>query len=523
VSGYYPVSLDLKDRECVLLGGGPLAVEKARTLLLTGARVTVVAAEAQAELVRAAAAGRLTLHRRDFQPGDVAGAWLAIDASGSDRINEQSRREADANRVLLNVVDRAQLCDWIAPAVVSRGPLQLSISTSGESPFLAAALKRRLAQDYQEEWEPFVRLVGSARRRLRAAGVDLERQQAIYAALLRSDVRRLLGDGDEAQAAALAEEIIESPRKGRVWLVGAGPGGPELLTLGAREALANADAVFHDALVDRDVLALARPEARLVNVGKRGGGRHYPQHRINQGLLEAAQAGQEVVRLKGGDPFIFARGGEEAAFLAEAGVEVRVIPGVSAATAAPALAGIPLTLRGVASSVGLVTARDAGGRRPELVRIAAEVDTLVVLMVLERLAETAALLGAALSGSRPAAVITAAGTSDQRVVLGELADIAQRCAEANLSAPATLIVGEVVAAASAVKESALTSQESGTSTYHGRVPRWPVQDPTSLGTQMQGSTRVTSSARHGSAASERCLPSLSTSRPPPPCRPSSEP
>src|SRR5207237_1041079 len=200
---------------------------------------------------------------------------LAIDASGRDDVNASARREADERRVLLNVVDRAHLCDWIAPAIVRRGPLQVSVSTSGESPYLAAALRRRLEQDLGAEWEPFTRLVGEIRRGLRARGVSPEEQEAVYAALHRSDVRRLLRDG----------------------------------------------------------------------------GRRVAQERTNQLLREAARSGAEVVRLKGGDPFVFGRGGEEAALLAEAGVEVRVIPGVSAATAAPALAGIPLTLRGVASSV----------------------------------------------------------------------------------------------------------------------------------------------------------------------------
>src|SRR5262252_8419308 len=371
---YYPVSLALEDRPCVVLGGGPLAVEKMHGLLRAGARVTVIAAQAEADIRVAAVEGRVAVVERDYLPGDLEGAWLAIDATGQDDINAASRREAEDSRVLLNVVDRAQFCDWIAPAVVHRGPLQVAVSTSGESPFLASALRRRLEQELGDEWEPFVRLVGELRRLLREKGTPMKRQEAVYAGLLQSDVRRLLRDGAEEQALVLAQEIMRAPRQGRVWLVGAGPGGADLLTLAARDALAHADVVLHDALVEPSVLALARQGARLVDVGKRAGGRRFPQERINALLLEMAGAGDEVVRLKGGDPFVFARGGEEAAYLAEAGIEVRVIPGVSSATAAPALAGIPLTLRGVASSVAFVTARGAGAQWAELGRLAADVD-----------------------------------------------------------------------------------------------------------------------------------------------------
>ena len=451
MSAYYPVYLELAGRRCVVLGGGPLAAEKARGLLAAGAALTVVAGAVEAEIEESAAAGRLVWERREYRPGDLVGAWLAIDACGDPATGDAVREEAERERVLLNVVDRAALCDWIAPAVVRRGPLQVAISTAGESPFLAAALRRRLEQDLGAEWEPFVRMVGELRRRLRAEGRAPTDQEAVYAALLRSDVRRLLAEGETERARELAEDLVRRPRPGRVWLVGAGPGDASLLTLGAREALRHAEVVLHDALVEPSVLALAPRAARLVDVGKRAGGRRVPQERIDALLLAAAREGSEVVRLKGGDPFVFARGGEELATLVEAGVDVRVVPGVSAATAAPALAGIPLTMRGVASSAAFVTARARGGGLQDLTGLAAAADTLVVLMALDRLAETAAELATRLGADWPAAVVAAAGTRRQRAVRGSLGTIAARCAEAKLEPPATLVVGRVVDATAAAE------------------------------------------------------------------------
>jgi uroporphyrin-III C-methyltransferase/precorrin-2 dehydrogenase/sirohydrochlorin ferrochelatase len=446
---YYPVFLDLAGQQCVVLGGGRFAIEKVESLLEAGASVRVITATAAPVLERLAAEGRIELIPRDYAPGDLAGARLVVDASGDDEgINRLSWAEAEAAGILINVVDRPDQCRFIAPAVVRRDPLLIAISTSGESPFLASALRARIERWLGREWAPFTALVGRVRRRLREEGVPIERQTRVYRRLVNSEVRGLLRMGREAEAQHLALGIAQShaaPGQGRVALVGAGPGDPELLTARAIDLLACADYVVHDALIAPETLALCGPDARLENVGKRAGHDNPRQEHINARLIELAVSGHDVVRLKGGDPFMFGRGGEELAALLDAGIDVVICPGVSAALAAPAAAGIPLTMRGVSSSVAITTAQgDKGIER--LAGLAASADTLVVMMSRASLAEIAATLIPVVGGSRPAAVIAGATLPGQRSVVARLDGIAHAADEAALGTPATLVVGEVVTA-----------------------------------------------------------------------------
>ena len=427
---YYPVVLDLSGRRCVVLGDSVIATEKVATLRAIGADVVH--------------------HERAFIPGDFDGAYLAIDASGDVVGAAAAREEADRERVLLNVVDVTPQCDWIAPAVVRRGPLQIAISTSGESPYLARALRERFESLVGEEWEPFTRLVGRARRRLRRAGVSPEVQQRIYRRLLHSDTLAMLRTGDADSAQSLALAIEHSAREagadapmGEVVLAGAGPGDPELVTMATRAVLADADLVLHDALVDPGVLRLCGARTRIVDAGKRAGRPSHSQAAINEAMIAAARAGDLVVRLKGGDPFLFGRGGEEVSALRRAGIPVRVIPGVTSALAAPEAAGIPVTHRAVSGSVAIVTGHRVDGPPADLERLAASVDTLVVLMP-AHLDAIAQRLSSALGSDRPAALISRATTPQQQVVRATLGSIVAAAREARVEPPSTLVVGAVV-------------------------------------------------------------------------------
>jgi uroporphyrin-III C-methyltransferase/precorrin-2 dehydrogenase/sirohydrochlorin ferrochelatase len=440
---YYPVFLDLTGQPCIVLGDGKFAVEKAAALREAGANVRVIS-------------------NRDYRQGVLAGARLVVDASEDADINRQSWDEAERAGILINVVDRPAQCRFIAPAIVRRDPLLVAISTEGESPFLASALRARIERWLGREWGPFTALVGNVRRQLRARGVPIPDQTRVYRRILNSDVRSLLRGGRSDDASHLAVAIGQggAAGAGRVALVGAGPGDPDLLTFKARELLADADYVLHDALIAPDTLALCGPDTRLEDVGKRGGQESARQADITARLIELARAGNSVVRLKGGDPFVFGRGGEELFELRREGIDVVVVPGITAALAAPASAGISVTQRGVASSVAITTAR---GNPERLVELARAADTLVVLMARADLAETAEVLARELGRSRPAAVISHATLRDQRSVAGPLDRIARLADEAGIEAPATLVVGDVVAASIVIDSFRHNSTQGGSS------------------------------------------------------------
>jgi uroporphyrin-III C-methyltransferase/precorrin-2 dehydrogenase/sirohydrochlorin ferrochelatase len=432
---YYPVFLDLTGQLCIVLGDGKFAIEKAAALRDAGANVRVI-------------------RSRDYMPGALADARLVVDASEEAEINRLSWEEAEAAGILINVVDRPAQCRFIAPAIVNRDPLLIAISTSGESPFLASALRARIERWLGREWGPFVALVGKARRQLRARGLPIPEQTRIYRRIVNSEVRSLIRRGRPGDASHLALAIAQAGATGagRVALVGAGPGDPDLLTFKARELIADADYVLYDALIAPETLALCGPDTRLEDVGKRAGLENPRQEDITARLIELARAGNAVVRLKGGDPFVFGRGGEELDGLVKAGVEVIVVPGVTAALAAPAAAGIPVTLRGVASSLAITTAQ-GGGSLDRLRELALAADTLVVLMSRSNLAEVAAVLAGAVGGSRSAAVISNATLAGQKTVSGPLDQIARLADQQAIGTPATLVVGDVVAAASIVIDS----------------------------------------------------------------------
>ena len=423
---YFPVFLDLAGQACVVIGDGELAREKAAGLREAGADVRVIAS-------------------RDYRRGVLDGARLVFDASDDPDINRQAWAEAEAAGILINVVDRPAQCRFIAPAVVRRDPLLVAISTSGESPFLASALRARLERWLGREWGPFTALVGRVRRELRRRGVPLAEQTRAYRRLIASDVLELLRTGRAAEAERRAAFLsrTEIAHPGRVALVGAGPGDPALITVKGRDLLADADYVLHDALVSPETLALCGPQAVLEPVGKRGGEESTAQEGITARLIELARAGNFVVRLKGGDPFVFGRGGEELTDLSDAGVDVVVVPGVSSAVAAAASIGVPVTMRGVSSSVAVTSAQGPGWRE-RLRDLALAADTLVVLMARSNLRELAAEIAHAAGGARPSALVSKATWPDQRYVSGPVADIARLADDAHLEPPATLIVGEVV-------------------------------------------------------------------------------
>ncbi|MGQ0639932.1 MAG: siroheme synthase CysG [Gemmatimonadaceae bacterium] len=456
------MSLDLRGREAVVIGGGALAEAKTVGLVEAGARVVVIAQTPSDRIAGLAQSGAITLRRREFRTGDLGAAFLAIAAleSAEERaLHSAIWREAEAKRILLNAADDAQHCHFIAPAIHRHGLVSVAVSTSGASPALAVRLRDDIARRLGPEYGELAEILSALRADVARAIPDSKQRARLWKRIVDSNAHRLVraAGSDTARQriatlvshAAAGESIHTraSRTRGTVYLVGAGPGAPELLTLRGRHALRRADVVVYDRLVDPRVLRIAPVNARRIYVGKRPGAAGEQQTMINRRLVRLARRHEVVVRLKGGDPFVFGRGGEECAALRAAGVRVHVVPGVSAAVAAPAAAHIPLTQRGVASAFAVVSARGADDSDPLVDWGAlARIPTVVVLMAFATLDHVSAqLIAHGKRADTPAAVIARATLPDERIVHATLGTIARTVAATrNMAAPATLIVGDVV-------------------------------------------------------------------------------
>ena len=448
---YFPVFFDLTAQRVLVVGGGEVALRKVALLERSGALITLVAPDVLPELQARAAAGKINLAVREFIPDDLDGARLVIVATSRRAVNRWIASLSEARRIPVNVVDDREASRFIVPAIIDRDPVLVAVSTGGTSPVLARRLRERLEAVIPKKigelalWLRALR--HSARRRLR----NTDERRRFFESILDGPAARRFIEGDAHAAQAVAQQLLATtstaPRRaGEVTLVGAGPGDPELLTLKALRALQDADVILHDRLVPEGLLDMARRDAVRISVGKAAGGIGSTQEEINALLIEHAQQGRRVVRLKGGDPFIFGRGGEELEALARAQISFSVIPGVTAAAGCAAYAGIPLTHRDYAHSVTFVTGHvDKDGREPDWRALAKPGLTAVFYMGLARVERIAAQLVAhGAAAGLPAAVIAQGTLPGQRVITGTLATIAALTAASNIKSPALLVVGEVV-------------------------------------------------------------------------------
>ncbi|GIX34381.1 MAG: siroheme synthase [Lysobacteraceae bacterium] len=354
-----PLFVRLAGKTVLVVGGGEVAARKIRPLRAAGARIRVVARELGAEVAALARSGAIEWLGREYHAGLLDEAWLVLVATPDRALNARVAAEAEARRLWVNVVDDGRLCSWQSPAVVERGPLQVAISSGGVAPVLA----RQVREQVEALLEPWIgelaRLLHRWRGRLRARWPDPRQRRRFLEGLRDGPVGRGLARGDAAAAEqALGEALARPGRAGRgfVSLVGAGPGDPDLLTLKALRCLQQADVILHDRLVPAAVLERARRDARRIETGKQAGRACIAQEEIHRLMVELARQGLHVVRLKGGDPFVFGRGGEELQYLRAHGIDYEVVPGITAALACAAYAGIPLTHRDHAQSVRLLTA-----------------------------------------------------------------------------------------------------------------------------------------------------------------------
>jgi uroporphyrin-III C-methyltransferase/precorrin-2 dehydrogenase/sirohydrochlorin ferrochelatase len=451
---YLPIFLDVRERPVVVIGGGAVAARKTELLLKAGATITVVApalSEPMHELTALVARRALRHVAARFEPYHLDGATLAVAATGLAEVNESVRR-AGANRgIPVNVVDDPQRSTFILPAIVDRSPVIVAVGTNGSSPVLARQVRAELETLLPARLGELARFAGSRRRDVQTR-LEPARRRSFWERILRGPIRSLVLTGRiDAASRAFDEALVtaNAPQEkpaGEVYLIGAGPGDPDLLTLRAVQLLQQADVVLYDRLVTPGVLDRARRDARLVFVGKEPGDRGTGQEEINRLLVRYAQQGLRVARLKGGDPFIFGRGGEELEALLAHGIPFTVAPGITAALGAGASAGIPLTHRNLSQSVIFATGHDAGEDRQDWTALARAHQTVVFYMAVGRLEAIASrLIAAGAPASRPAALVERATWADQRVVRGTLGSIAAVARESAVAAPALLIVGEVAA------------------------------------------------------------------------------
>jgi uroporphyrin-III C-methyltransferase / precorrin-2 dehydrogenase / sirohydrochlorin ferrochelatase len=427
---HLPIFLDLTGKPAVVVGGGAAAARRAEYLVSADARVTVFAAALSDEFRAVRHSPHFRHEARDPNPADFIGGELCFIAAEDERLSLAAREAAKGAGALVNVADRPSLCDFIMPSIVDRSPLIIAISTGGGSPILARMLRARLESLFPAAYGRVARLAMSLRERAAEAIPSPTMRRRFWEDALEGPIGEFALAGDDRGAEAGLERAIEqaarkraeAPR-GEVYLVGAGPGDPDLLTFRALRLMQKADVVLYDRLTDEGVMNLVRREAERIYVGKQPEDHELPQEEISALLVKLAKEGKRVLRLKGGDPFMFGRGGEEIEALAAQGIPFQVCPGVTAAMGAAAYAGIPLTHRDHAQACVFVTGHGKDGKInldwTALLQPRQTVAIYMGLRNLEALAQEFVARGA--SADLPAAIVDNATRAGQRVVVGRRA------------------------------------------------------------------------------------------------------
>ncbi len=451
---YLPIFLDLRDRLAVVVGGGVVAHRKVEHLLKAHAKVRVVAPELTADLTVFRDLGRIEHRPVPFSPPQLDGALLVVAATDDDAVNEAVAVASRERGMLVNVVDDGPRSGFIFPAIVDRSPLIVAVGTAGNSPTLARRVRMQIEALLPERLGQLADYAGRWREAVRRALPELPARLRFWDRFFNGPVAASLLAGDGSGADAAMQGAIDAARAaaaaptGEVYLIGVGPGDPDLLTLRAQQLLQQADVLLHDRLVPEVILGRARRDAQKINVGKTPGQHEHTQEYINQLLLEHARKGLRVARVKGGDPFIFGRGGEELAVLREAGIPVVVVPGITAGIGAAASAGLPLTYRGISQAVTFVTATGAQAIHLDWRLLAGPGHTVVYYMGGAQTDFIARQLTAhGLAPSTPVALLERATWPDERVLKTTLGDLPATAAAAQLRSPTLLVVGEVAALA----------------------------------------------------------------------------
>lgn len=472
---YLPIFLKFTGQLAVVVGGGLVANRKVDLLLRTGARVRIVAPELVSELIVLRRRGEISHLKEKFHAGHLAGAALVIAATDEPSLNREVYRLASAKNIPVNTVDDPEHCSFIMPAIVDRSPVVVAISSGGRAPVLARHLRAKLEALLPGSLGRLAELAGAWRLEVKKRLGSIGQRRRFWETVLTGPVASRVGAGRTLEAQRLfADELdrfasADSQAPGEVYLVGAGPGDPELLTMKALRLLQQADVVLYDRLVSPEVLDLSRRDAEKIYVGKAEGRHSLSQEKINDLLVALAASGKRVCRLKGGDPFVFGRGGEELEALSAAGIDYQVVPGITAAAGCAAYAGIPLTHREFSQSCVFVAGHTkVADSEPDWAALSRSGQTLVFYMGLKNLPDISKKLKAhGLAPGTPAAVIEAGTTSSQRVVTGTLDTLPALVRRHDVRAPSLIIIGEVVSLQSRL---AWFEGDSGTPREHAFQP-----------------------------------------------------
>ncbi len=446
---FLPISLYIKDRPCLVVGGGEVAARKVDLLLRAGGHVTVVAPELGDALTQLLGQGRIVHQPQCFRPEHLGDHVLVIAATDQQSINRDVAARAKQLNIPVNVVDQPDLCTFIVPSIIDRSPIVVAVSSGGASPVLARLLRARLETLIPASYGRLAKLLESFRSLAKARFGDTQLRRRFWEKILQGPIAEMVFCGREKQAKEALQAALngsDMPATGEVYLVGAGPGDPDLLTFRALRLLQQAEVIVYDRLVAPEILDLARRDAQRIYVGKQRADHTLAQEDINQLLSRLAKEGKRVVRLKGGDPFIFGRGGEEIDTLAAEGIPFQVVPGITAALGCASYAGIPLTHRDYAQSVVFVTGHlKDGSMNLNWRALVQPMQTIVVYMGLigiEVLCEQ--FIAHGMERDTPAALIEQGTTANQQVLIGTLDTLPQLVKQSTVRAPTLIIIGDVV-------------------------------------------------------------------------------
>lgn len=445
-----PIFIKIKDRRCIVVGGGIVAIRKVTMLLKAEAAIEVISPKLCPELIALVEAKKISHLNATFSAEQLEGACLVIAATDDETINQAVSKAAKERNIPVNVVDSPDLCTFTMPSIVDRSPVVIAISSGGAAPVLARILRAKIETMIPASYGHLATLAKEFRSKVKMRFATMQERRIFWEDVFAGPIAEQVLSGQEPAARKALNAILdgksEATHKGEVYLVGGGPGDPDLLTFRALRLMQQADVCVYDKLVSPEVMELVRRDAELIYVGKARDQHTLPQEEINELLARLAKEGKRVLRLKGGDPFIFGRGGEEIETLMGHGVPFQVVPGITAASGVSSYAGIPLTHRDFAQSCTFTTGHLKDGTVdldwPALVR---PKQTVVIYMGLVGLAEICKQLVAhGLPATTLAAVVQQGTTPKQRVVAGDLKTLAKKVEAAEMKPPCLIIVGDVV-------------------------------------------------------------------------------